>query len=247
MKSVYYVNKTPYCTDSLKLAVEKGLKLAKEATDVTTMVIVVSTTSQYSLLAELFSSSEIKNKSCYIPELNLSIRIETVKTYTSHTYNCHIFIPLCVSSKELLKFEDEWNAQYWIVVPWLMSEMESWLKVHSAIDVQTNATIANDYSLEEKVQNGIGWLKATSYPNEGFNHPLDSNRLKCMANAIASCGYEITYDSVLFYCLNNGINHDGGRKIADAFEKAQTRKFKTDGNYPLKFLKEMMNEKHEDI
>ena len=247
MKEVYYINKQPYSADCLKLAVDKGLNIAQEHSDVTTMVIMVPTTSQFTLLSCLFSSNVIKNRYTHVPQLNLGIRIETVKTYTPHVSDNHILIPLCVSQNDLIKFEDEWNARFWIIVPWLMTEMVSWLKVHSAVDVQTGDTITNDYCLDEKVENGIGWLKATSYPNEGFIHPLDSNRLKCMANAISACGLGVTYDSVLHYCINNGINHDGGRKIADAFVKAQTRKFKTDGNYPLKFLKEMMDEKHKDL
>lgn len=247
MKEVYYVNTQTYSKDCLMQALAKGIQLLKSDSNIKPIVIIVPTTNQFSLLSEFFSTSDIKNRCCAMPELKAGIRFETVKTYRPSVSDNHILITLCVSPKDLIPFEDEWGAKYWIVVPWIFDEMDSWLKVHSAIDIATGTTIANEFSIDEKVQNGIGWLKATSYPNEGFHHPLDSNRLKCMANAIASCGYIVDYNSVLYYCINHGINHDGGRKIADALMKAQTRKFKTDGNYPLRFLKEMMNEKHEEI
>lgn len=244
MKEVYYVSQQPYSIDCLKRAVVKALQIKKSDDSVKTIVIMVPTASQFSLLTELFSSTDIKNRCYHFEKENVGIRLETVKTYSVPVSSNQILIPLCVNPKDLFQFEDEWCAQYWIIVPWIMSEMESWLKVHSAKDVSNGEIIANDFLLDAKVQNGIEWLKATSFPNEGFNHPLDYNRLKCMANAIAECGLNITYESVLYYCLNHDINHDGGRKIADAFVKAQTRKFKTDGNYPLRFLKEMMDTKH---
>lgn len=241
MKEVYYVNQQTYSTDCLKKAIIKGLKIVKSDDSVKTIVILVSTANQFSLLSNLFSAAEIKNRCCHIQEENVGIRFETVKTYSVPVSSDQILIPLCVNPKDLYQYEDEWCIQYWIVVPWIMSEMESWLKVHSAKDVSNEEVISNDFVLDEKVQNGIDWLKATSFPNEGFNHPLDYNRLKCMANAVVECHLDFSYDSVLYYCLNHGINHDGGRKIADAFVKAKNRKFKTDGNYPLRFLKEMMD------
>lgn len=68
-----------------------------------------------------------------------------------------------------------------------------------------------------------------------------------MANALAAKNVPLDYYAVLHYCITHKINHDGGRKIADHFVKAQTRKFKTDGNYPLSFMTEMMNTKHKRI
>ncbi len=244
MKEVYYVNQQPYNVECLKRAIVKALQIQKSDDGVQTIVIIVPAASQFSLLSELFSSADIKNRCYHLEKENIEIRFETVKSYSAPVSSNQILIFLCVSPKGLYQFEDEWCAQYWIIVPWIMSEMESWLKVHSAKDVSNGVTLANDYSLDEKVQNGINWLKATSFPNEGFSHPLDYNRLKCMANAIAEFDLIISYESVLYYCLNHGINHSGGRKIADAFVKAQSHRFKTDGNYPLKFLKEMMNNKH---
>lgn len=247
MKTIYYVNAKQYNKDCLISAISNAISIAKADEEVKQIIIVVPTKSQFNLLTSVFSIKTINQKCYHTDEINVGFRFETVKTLPSYSSCKVILIPLCLSQKDLIKFEDEWSFCYWIVVPLLYSELESWLKVHSAIDVATNKPIEANFSIDEKIQNAIGWLKATSYPNEGFIHPLDLNRLKCMSNAIAQSGLSVDYDAIFHYCLNHGIWHKGGRKIAEYFVKAQTKKFKTDGNYSFKFLVDMMNEKHIDL
>lgn len=244
MKKVFYLNSDIFTSTGLAKAMLKSIKLATE--EKLPVVIVVPTTSQLTLLNKIFPKDSLKNKCFYDSKYNITFHFYTFKTYSASYLKQHVFVPICLSEKELVKFEDDWNACYWVIVPSVKNSLCSWLKVNKAQDLATNEIIHNDFCLDEKVQNAIGWLKATSYPNEGFHHPLDLNRLKCMANAVNSCNLSFNYDSVLYYCLNNGINHDGGRKIAEYFTKAAQRKFKTDGNYPLLFLKEMMNESHKN-
>ena len=247
MKETYYVNAKQYNGDCLKSAIRKAFSIAKTDEEVKQIIIVVSTKSQLSLLDSVFPEKAITGRCYHVTGTNVGVCFETVKTLSPYSSCTAILVPLCLSQKDLIKYEDEWTLRYWIVVPWLYSELESWLKVHSAIDVATDKPIEANYTIDEKIQNAIGWLKATSYPNEGFIHPLDLNRLKCMSNAIAQSGLIADYDAILHYCLNHGIRHRGGRKIAEYFVKAQTNKFKTDGNYPFKFLVDMMNEKHKDL
>lgn len=242
MEKVFYINANTFNNSYLAKAIIKSIELAnKENLEV---AIVVPIVSQFSMLDKIFPKDALKNRAFHDSKYNITFHFFTAKTYLENSLDKHIFVPVCLCEKELIKFEDEWNSYYWVVVPYTMASIKSWLKIHKAQDIATNKIIENDYILDEKVKNAIGWLKATSYPNEGFNHPLDLNRLKCMANAVNSCSFVFDYDSILSYCLNNGINHDGGRKIADAFIKASKRRYKTDGNYPLSFLKEMMEEKH---
>ena len=247
MKEIYYVNATQYVDDCLKSAMSKAISIAKTDEDVKQIIIVVPTKNQFSLLHSVFPEKAVKNNGCQIIGTKPGVRFETVKTLSPYSSNRAILVPLCLSQKDLIKYEDECGFYYWIVVPWLYSELEPWLKVHSAVDVATNKPIEANYAVDEKIKNAIGWLKATSYPNEGFSHPLDLNRLKSMSNAIAQYGLAPDYDAILYYCLNNGIWPKGGRKIAEYFVKAQSKKFKTDGNYPFKFLVEMMNEKHKEL
>ncbi len=201
MKELYYINFGEYTKECLLIALKKAFLIVELDSDVESITILISTSSQKYLLSEVFSSDDVKNKCCHIDELRVGIRFETVKTYCQCHTSKHILIPLCVSPNDYLKFEDNWYAYYWIVVPWTLEESEDWLKVHSAIDVKTNIIIANNYVLDEQVKNAIDWIKATSFPNEGFQHPLDLNRLKSMANALVTCGYITEYYSVLYYCF----------------------------------------------
>lgn len=242
MKKVYYLNAETFTYAGLAKAILKSINLASEEN--MPVAIVVSTTSQFVLLDKIFPKDSFKSKCFRDSTSNITFHLHTFKTYSRANFEQHVFVPICLSEKELIKFEDEWNAYYWVVVPDVKDSILSWLKINKAQDLATDEIIHNEFKLDKKVQNAIGWLKATSYPNEGFCHPLDMNRLKCMANAVNLCNLQFDYDAVLYYCLNNGINHDGGRKIAEHFSKAAQRKYKTDGNYPLTFLKEMMNKKH---
>ena len=247
MKETYFVNTKQYDHNCLKSVISKAISIAKADEEVGQIIIVVPTKTQFGLLESVFSEKVISGRCYHVTGANIGVRFETVKTLSPYLSCKAVFVALCLSQKDLIKYEDEWSFRYWIVVPWHYSELESWLKVHSAIDVATNIPIEANYSVDEKIQNAIGWLKATSYPNEGFIHPLDLNRLKSMSNAIAQSGIIADYDAVLHYCLNHGIWHKGGRRIAEYFVNAQTKKFKTDGNYSFKFLVDMMNEKHRDL
>jgi len=196
-------------------------------------------------LSQVLPSLTKGSRSGHVDNPPCGIKVETLKTYSP--YGQHILIPVYVTEKELVKFEDEWDARVWIVVPHNYDSMEKWLQVHSAENVSNGVILEMNTPLDERVINGIEWLWATSFPNEGFIHPLDHNRLKCMANALAAKDVSLDFYAVLHYCITHKINHEGGRKIAEHFVGAQTKKYKTDGNYPLSFLTEMMNTKHKRI
>ncbi len=232
--------------EALKSALRKALSVIAERSEIKTVILlfsslIVADDALAGVLPSLTKGARCTH--CDTPPCG--IRVETLKNYSPS--NQHILIPVFISEKEMMKYEDEWNARIWIVVPHNYETIEKWLQVHSAENVKTGQIVEFSNTLDERVVNGIEWLWATSYPNEGFCHPLDLNRLKCMANALASNNIDLDYYSVLHYCFTHKINHDGGRKIADYFVKARVKKFKTDGNYPLSFLTEMMNTKHKRI
>lgn len=98
-----------------------------------------------------------------------------------------------------------------------------------------------EYKIDSRIIGAIEWLKAISNPNEGYHHPLDENRLKCMANAIEYYNIPFEHDSLLHYCINNGLTNDAALKTIEYFEKAQHRKFDVDDEYEPQFLLEQMN------
>ena len=245
MKKVYYTDKETN-EGTIKTVLTKALDLIEKEDEINSIILLFPTLSVADdVLANILPELTRGNRSLHSNNPSCGIRVETLKNYSANFL--HILIPFYVSERDFSIIEDEWYARIWIVAPYDFSAMENWLRVHSAENVKTGETITLDSSLDERVINGIEWLWATSFPNEGFIHPLDSNRLKCMANALAAKNVPLDYYAVLHYCITHKINHDGGRKIADHFVKAQTRKFKTDGNYPLSFMTEMMNTKHKRI
>lgn len=100
--------------------------------------------------------------------------------------------------------------------------------------------------MDERVVNAIEWLKATSFPNEGYHHPLDENRLHAMANALAHYNVPLDNESVEHTCMHHGLIPSAAKKTADAFVNAKRRKLIVRyKDYPLTFLKKMMEEHHD--
>lgn len=245
MKKVLFTEE-PLNKNAIKKAIGKALEQVLESAELKTIVFLFPSLSVADdSLLELLPPLTRGSRSLHCDEPSCGILVKTIKNYDP-SYP-HVLIPAFVSEKELVKFEDEWNARIWVVVPDSYVNLEPWLKVHSAENIDTGQSLLWDATLDERVINAIEWLWATSFPNEGFSHPLDMNRLKSMANALASKNVPLDYYSVLHYCINHKINHDGGRKIAEHFVNAQNRKYKTDGNYTLSFMTEMMNTKHKRI
>ena len=67
--------------------------------------------------------------------------------------------------------------------------------------------------------------KATSYPNEGYHHPNDEDRLKSMANAINYYNIPFEHDALIHYCINHGLLFEAAQKTVEYFEKASNREF----------------------
>lgn len=117
------------------------------------------------------------------------------------------------------------------------------MNLHEAINIETNESVATNYNIDERVVNAINWLKATSYPNEGYHHPNDEKRLQEMSNALAHYSVPLDYDSVIYCGMHNGLLPSASRQTANAFVKAQQRKFPVKGEQNYPFYKRMMETK----
>ena len=242
MNKVYFTEEQN-SEEALKNALRKALSIISDESEINTIILLFPSLTIANHVLSGVLPSLTKGKRCgHFDNPPCGIQVETLKCFSPSIQ--HVLIPVFVTEKEMKGFEDEWDARIWIVVPYNYNNMEKWLQVHSAESVSTGQVVTLNRTQKKKIINAIEWLGATSYPNEGFGHPLDLNRLKCMANALATIDVDLDYYSVLHYCITHGINHDGGRKIADHFVNARIKRFKTDGNYPLSFLTEMMSTKH---
>lgn len=245
MEQLYYLNREHFEKGDTTKAFRFAAKLIKDNKDVDTVTFLVYQQRQYvPFLGEMnFTPQQIKSHG--FNTNGIKFQIHTVKTYDpSYVFvgdpNRELLIAVGVPPRELEQFVDKSRIKYWIIVPWVINENENFLKIHKAIDFETNRRIAMDYEIDPRIKGAIEWLKATSNPNEGYHHPLDENRLKCMANAINHYTIPFEHDSLLHYCIYNGLTNDAALKTIEYFEKAQHRKFCVGDDYNPQFLLQQM-------
>lgn len=248
MKNVYYINHTSFNDGDIYKAMQFALNLCKEDSNLKVLTFLVYSTSQYdSFLGELaFTKAQILNHG--FKAQNLEVKIRTIKTYDPDylfvgNNPSEILVAVGLASKDLEKFEDYTDIAHVIIVPWQIKELEQFLSIHEAIDIDTFEQCQKPADVDVRVQNAINWLKATSYPNEGYGHPFDSNRLKQMSNALKLQHVHIDYASVVYCAMNAGLIPSAARKTAESFVKAQSRLFKVDKDTDYNHLTKMMNVK----
>lgn len=90
---------------------------------------------------------------------------------------------------------------------------------------------------ENWIRAAMIWISNMANPNEGMTNPLDDDKLKSIANLLASLNVEL--DEVVIYNEGHKLNIQDKpiRKIIDTFKKASKKKFKTYGKFPEDFLK----------
>ena len=249
---VHYLNHKRFQEGDTKLATEYAAKLIKEDPALKIVTYLVFTQTQYEpFLGEMgFSAKDYKNHGYSFSDGKL--QIHTIKTYDpSYLFvgqkPSEILIAVGLPPEGLLKYEDKSNIAHCIIVPWILDENREFLSIHEAKDIQTGEKYPKPADPDERILNAIGWLKNTSYPNEGYHHPNDSERLHKMANAIKKNHVPVDYASIVYCGIHNGLIPSAARKTADAFIRAQTRLFavERDTNYAL--MKQIMSQPPKDI
>lgn len=248
---VYYLNRERFTEGDTKKAFAYAKQLIKEDANIDTITFLVYQQNQYYyFLKEMgFSKDELKNHG--FTKGRFKFQIHTVKTYEpGYMFAGHgakeILIAVGVPPKELIKFEDKSNIKACIIAPWQLAENEEFLQIHEAKDLESGKVYPNAFNVDQRVINAIGWLKATSFPNEGYHHPNDKERLHQMANALAHYNVPIDYASVVYFGLHNGLIPSSARLTAEAFVRAQDRKFALRGEANYTYMKQMMEEEHNE-
>lgn len=249
---VHYLNHERFQEGDTRLATRYASRLMEEDGSLKIVTFLVYTQQQYDpFLSEMqFSANEIKNHGCAYKDGK--IQIHTVKTYKpSYLFADRepneILIAVGVPPEELICFEDKSNIAHCIIVPWILEENREFLSIYEAQDIETGECYPKPVDADDRIVNAIGWLKATSFPNEGYHHPNDVGRLHKMANALKRYKVPVDYASVVYCGMNNGLTPSAARKTAEAFVRAQKRLFPVGGNTDYAFLKQMMNETHNEI
>lgn len=249
---IFYLNRERFEKGDTTAALKFALHLAKQDKDINTISLLVLQQQQYEpFLGEIgFKPIHYKNHEANIT--GYKIQIHTVKTYNpEYRFQGHpqseILIAVGVPSRDLIRFEDYSNIKYWIIVPWLLKENKEWLSIFEAEDIETTLPLSLPNAADERIANAIGWLKKTSYPNEGYHHPSDEDRLHQMANAIKHFKVPFDYASTVYCALHHGLIPSAARKTAEAFLRAQSRAFVIKYNRnDFSFFKDMMKANHDD-
>lgn len=248
MKNVYYINHTSFIEGDTYKAMQFALSLCKEDSNLNVLTFLVYSTAQYaSFLGELnFTKAQIQNHGFKMQ--NFEVRIHTVKTYKPDylfvgNNPSEVLVAIGLTSEDLEKFEDYTDIAHVIIVPWQINEVSQFMSIHEAIDVDTLVKFKKPSDVDVRIQNAINWLKVTSYPNQGYGHPLDSNRLKQMSNALKLQNVHIDYASVVYCAINSGLIPSAARTTAESFVKAQSRLFVVDRDTDYDHLTKMMNTK----
>lgn len=249
---VHYINHEQFQKGDTKLAANYARILMKENPVLKIVTFLVYTQHHYEpFLGEMgFTPRDYKNHG-YVRN-NVRLQIHTVKTYNpGYLFAGHqaseILITVGVPPREFIQFEDRGNIAHCIIVPWTLEENREFLSIYEAEDIESGEKYPIPQAAEDRIVNAIGWLKWTSYPNEGYHHPNDEMRLHQMANALKKYQVPVDYASVVYCCMHNGLNTSAARKTAETFIRAQNRLFAVDRDTNYPFLKTMMEEKHDDI
>ena len=244
---MYYINHNTFQKGDVKKAWIFAAQLLEQYPYIDTITLLVYQSQQY----ESFIQSElgISVKQCkehiYPNKFGKKIQIHTVRTYSpdyisSNERGRELLIAIGIPSKDIIPFLDKNRTEFWIVVPWILEENTQLLRIYGAIDIETCEPCKSSMDLDSRVQHAIEWLYNTSYPNEGFPHPYDEDRLKQMANALAHYKVPFEYEAVVIYCIKRNIIATSSFQIAEFFSKAKHRKFATMDKTDYKFLKTMM-------
>ena len=246
MKNVYYINHASFINGDSYKAMQFALNLCKEDSNLKVITFLVYSTTQYdSFLGELdFTKAQIRNHG--FKTQNLEVKIHTLNTYDpkylfAGNKPSEVLVAVGLTSHNLEKFEDYSDIAHLVIVPWQIKELGQFLSIHEAIDIDTFEKYQKPSDVDVRVKNAINWLKATSYPNQGYGHPSDSNRLKQMSNALKMQNVPIDYSSVVYCAINCGLIPSAARKTAESFVKAQSRLFKVANDTNYDHLAKMMN------
>lgn len=251
MKHCYYINHERFQKGDSRKAFNFAVSLCKEDRNIDTINVLVYQAHQYDpFISELgitpqqFRKHEMPNPS------RIKVYVHTVRTFKpgylfADHEDCEVLIAIGVPPKDLERFVDASRLQYWIIVPWILSENNSFLAIHEAIDIDTNESVVIEKEIDDRLKGAINWLYVTSYPNQGFVHPCDEDRLKQMANALAHYSVDFDGDALIHYCIHNGIVESSAIKIAEYFRRAQQRKFNTRERTNYRFMKQMMGKDYQ--
>lgn len=89
----------------------------------------------------------------------------------------------------------------------------------------------------------LDWINAIAFPNSGFVHPNDENKVKCAACALDEMGVVINNQEVIDYCRTLGMPQESVEKIVDWYGRPNSLRLKYGMIFSTKDLREIWSQK----
>ncbi len=93
--------------------------------------------------------------------------------------------------------------------------------------------------MDKMLKASLDWINAIAFPNAGFDHPNDENKVKCAARALYKMGVVINNQEVIDYCRILGMPQEAIDKIVDWFNRPKNLRLKNAMIFSTKDLKEI--------
>ena len=89
----------------------------------------------------------------------------------------------------------------------------------------------------------LDWINSIAFPNAGFDHPNDENKVKCAARALDIMGIQIDNQEVIDYCCTLGMPQEAIDKIVDWYGRPKSLRLKDAMKFSTKDLKDIWSRK----
>ena len=89
----------------------------------------------------------------------------------------------------------------------------------------------------------LDWINSIAFPNAGFDHPNDENKVKCAARALDKMGVVINNLEVIDYCRTLGMPQEAIDKIVDWYGRPKSLRFTNAMKFSTKDLKDIWSRK----
>lgn len=93
--------------------------------------------------------------------------------------------------------------------------------------------------MDKMLKASLDWINAIAFPNAGFVHPNDENKVKCAARALDEMGVEISNQEVMDYCYTLGMPQESIDKIVDWYGRPKSLRLKDAMKFSTKELRDI--------
>ena len=232
MNNRFYIDTHGNDDGAYDKAYKFALKLAKKDNNIKNIVFLVASKNNTGWLDRLYGESVVKQLFKGIKEVNLLVKIETIRTYSKSYANATDIVIACgLNSKEIFNIEDYRNVEYIIAIPWLKELAQSWITTKNP-----SILIVSEEDIIEKTRNEIpkpsliiqeAFRELTNSINTstGISHHLDNGKAKTYVKTLHKYEPILNSDLICSYLVNDlnwEVRHSNDvRKLIDTMNNGK--------------------------